>query len=149
MFFACCGARRGESRWFPARPRKTGGEGSRIEESSSNDSPLPRRAVATRATSRTLRRIPRESATPRAVYRTIVLWAPMIPSGSFTAGDSSSSIVTGASCTHACRAATTISRQTGSSASTTRATYAPEDGSESLLGADQQQKRDSSTESLF
>ena len=122
---------RGESRWFPARARN---RNSRIEESS-NDSPFPRRFV----TYATLR-IPRESATPRAVYRIIVLWVPMIPSGSFTADDSSSSIVTEASYIRACCAITTISRQIGSSAST-RATYAPENGSESLLGANQQQKQ--------
>jgi len=139
---ACCGTRRGERRWFPARPRN--GD-SRIEESSSNNSPFPRRIVL--RASRTLR-IPRESATPRAVHRNIVSWAPMIPSGSFTADDLSSSIVTGASCI---RTVTTISHQIGSSAST-RATYAPENGNESLLGADQQQKqqqRDSNTELLF
>lgn len=84
------------------------------------------------------------------VHRTIVPRVPMIPSGSFTADDSSSSIVTGASCIRACRAVTTISRQLGSSASA-RATHAPENGSKSPFGAhqQQQQQRDNSTESLF
>ncbi|KYN20398.1 hypothetical protein ALC57_07303 [Trachymyrmex cornetzi] len=122
-FTCCCSVlrARGESRWFPTRARN---RNSGIEESSLNDSPFPRRFVA--YATRTLR-IPRESATPKAVHRIIVPWTPMIPSGSFTADDSSSSIVTEASCIRACCAITTISRQIGSSAST-RATYAPENG---------------------
>lgn len=77
----------------------------------------------------------------------------MTPARSFTADDPSSSIVTGAaSCLCACSASTTIGRQLGSSA-TARATYVPENGSEHLLGVDQQQQQqqqnDSSIESVF